>query len=132
HNRQLHIPEIDYQNTLKPLFFPQQFEPKRKLYRIVIDPGHGGKDSGALNNSLKLKEKYLALDLANRVKSRLEKLGYKVSLTRTDDTFIGLSERAAIANRAGADLFLSLHFNAVDAASVDGIETFIMTPVGHA
>lgn len=132
HNRQLHIPEIDYQSTLKPLFYPQQFEPKRKLYRIVIDPGHGGKDSGALNNALKLKEKYLALDLANRVKNRLEKLGYKVSLTRTDDTFIGLSERAAIANRAGADLFLSLHFNAVDAASVDGIETFIMTPAGHA
>lgn len=132
HRGQLHVSEIDYQNTLKPLFFPQQFDPKPKLYHIVLDPGHGGNDSGAQNKSLKLKEKYLAMDLAKRVQSKLERYGYKVTLTRHSDDYIALEERAAIANRAKADLFLSLHFNAVGSSKVDGIETFILTPAGHA
>ncbi|WP_269539794.1 N-acetylmuramoyl-L-alanine amidase family protein [Cerasicoccus fimbriatus] len=132
HNGVLHITEVDYEQTLKPLFFPQQFDPKPKLYHIVLDPGHGGKDGGAQNPSLKLQEKYLAMDLANRVKSRLERYGYKVSLTRTTDKYISLSERPAIANRLNADLFVSLHFNAINNSKVDGIETFVMTPPGHA
>ncbi len=128
----LHVAEVDYENTIKPLFFPQQYDPKPKLYHIVLDPGHGGKDSGAQNSSLKLKEKHLALDLANRVKSRLERYGYKVTLTRTNDEFIDLSERPQIANRLNADLFVSLHFNAINSAKVDGIETYVFTPAGHA
>jgi len=132
HRGVLHISETDYEQTLKPLFFPQQFDPKPKLYHIVIDPGHGGHDSGAHNSALKLKEKYLAMDLAKRVKSRLERYGYKVTLTRTTDDYIALDERPQIANRLNADLFLSIHFNAVDSTRVDGIESFIMTPAGHA
>lgn len=128
----LHISEIDYQHTLKPLFFPQQFDPKPKLYHIVLDPGHGGNDSGAQNKELKLKEKHLAMDLTKRVQSRLEKLGYKVTLTRTTDDYVSLEDRPAFANRVNADLFLSLHFNAVGSSKVDGIETFILTPPGHA
>ncbi|GHC04127.1 N-acetylmuramoyl-L-alanine amidase family protein [Cerasicoccus arenae] len=132
HQRVLHISEIDYNSLLKPLLFPHQFDPKPKLYHIVLDPGHGGKDSGAQNKSLKLQEKNLVMDLTLRVKSRLEKLGYKVTLTRSGDRFISLNDRSAIANKAHADLFVSLHFNAVDSSKVDGIETFVMTPAGHA
>ncbi|WP_309396977.1 N-acetylmuramoyl-L-alanine amidase family protein [Cerasicoccus maritimus] len=128
----LHVTEVDYENTIKPLFFPQQYDPKPKLYHIVLDPGHGGKDSGAQNASLKLKEKYLAMDLAKRVKARLERYGYKVTLTRTDDRYIPLADRPEFANRVNADLFVSLHFNAITNAKVDGIETYVFTPAGHA
>jgi len=131
HQGALHISEIDYARTLKPLLFPHQFDPKPKLYHIVIDAGHGGKDSGAQNRELKLQEKHLALDLARRIQTKLASYGYKVTLTRERDEYIPLEERAAIANRLNADLFISVHFNAVDSDKVDGIETFVMTPIGH-
>lgn len=129
---ELFISERDYQKTLLPILAPHVFKDDApKLYHIVIDPGHGGKDPGASNPKLGLYEKNLTLDLARRLEKRLEALGYKVTLTRTSDKFIGLRERAEFANRVGADLFLSLHFNAVGTPSVNGIETFAMTPQGQ-
>lgn len=127
----LMISEIDYERTLKPLLFPRQFDPKPKLYRIVLDAGHGGKDTGARNDGIGLQEKNLALDLAKRVQRKLAAYGYDVVLTREDDRFIPLEKRPAIANRVKADLFVSLHFNAVDSSKVEGIETFVITPPGH-
>lgn len=129
---ELFISERDYQKTILPILAPQQFKASAsKLYHIVIDPGHGGKDPGAQNSALGLKEKNLTLDLAKRIESRLKALGYKVTLTRRDDTFVELRDRAAMANRLNADLFLSIHFNAVGTASVNGIETFVTTPQGQ-
>lgn len=126
---ELFISELDYQKTILPVLAPQTFkESASKIYHIVIDPGHGGKDPGAQNPALGLAEKNLTLDLAKRLQKRLEALGYKVTLTRTSDKFVELEDRAAFANRSGADLFISLHFNAVGTASVHGIETFAMTP----
>ena len=94
--------------------------------RIVIDAGHGGKDPGAIGPS-GLQEKdivlSMALLLADEVKS---KLGWEVVLTRTDDTFIPLEERTAIANKVGADLFVSLHVNASANAAAHGIETYYL------
>lgn len=127
----LYISESDYEKTLQPLLTPQVFPPPGKLAKIVLDAGHGGKDDGAQNKDLKLKEKNLALDLTKRLKVILEKRGYQVELTRSGDSFIELNDRAAIANRLDADLFISLHFNATSHSSVSGVETYVLTPSGQ-
>lgn len=127
-----YISEKDYQSTLQPLLTPQVFPNPPKLKVIVLDPGHGGKDTGAQNAALKLQEKHLALDLAKRLGRLLQAKGYKVYLTRADDTFIELDERPAIANRVKADLFVSLHMNSAGTASVTGVETYVLPPAGHA
>ena len=76
---------------------------------IVIDPGHGGKDPGAIGN--RYKEKDLNLELAYKIKEALINKGYVVLMTRTTDTYIDLNERAAFANSYGADLLISVHHN---------------------
>lgn len=128
-NGQLFISERDFHKTIQPLLTPQIFKDQcPKLYHIVIDPGHGGRDPGAVNARLGVNEKTTVLDVAQRMKRKLEAFGYKVTLTRDGDRFIPLGERPALANRLNADLFISLHFNAVDSTSVSGVETFAMTP----
>lgn len=93
--------------------------------KIVLDPGHGGKDPGAIANGLK--EKDIVLDIAKRLVPILQKdLGCEVILTRSDDTFIPLEERTAIANTQGADLFISLHINAHPSPKVRGVETYYL------
>lgn len=91
---------------------------------IVIDPGHGGRDTGT--KSLQgLNEKDLTLDLAKRLGSLLEnRLGAKVVYTRTTDEFVSLSSRAAIANNSHADFLISIHGNYSSFKSVRGIETY--------
>ncbi len=125
---QLMMAKRDYDATIRPLLTPTQFEPVPKLYRIVIDPGHGGKDPGAQNKYRGVNEKTLTLDVAQRLKRKLETYGYRVHLTRETDTFIPLEGRPAIANRVDADFFISLHFNSVGDSRVSGVETFAMTP----
>ncbi|MEQ3353160.1 N-acetylmuramoyl-L-alanine amidase [Aedoeadaptatus acetigenes] len=101
---------------------PQPMEPgQKKNITVVIDPGHGGHDSGAVAED-KTTEKALNLRLAPRVESMLRERGYNVIMTRSTDEFIALSERAAIANRNDADIFVSIHFNSAGSASAYGIE----------
>lgn len=101
---------------------PQPMEPgQKKDITVVIDPGHGGKDSGAVAED-KTTEKSLTLRLAPRVEAMLRAKGYNVIMTRSTDEFIALSERAAIANRNNADIFVSIHFNSAGSASPYGIE----------
>ena len=92
--------------------------------RIVIDPGHGGDDPGAM--SFGLKEKDIVLNVAKRMARILTNKNYEVILTRDDDTFLPLEERTAIANSKNADLFLSVHVNAHPQKSVKGVETFFL------
>jgi N-acetylmuramoyl-L-alanine amidase len=93
--------------------------------KIVIDPGHGGKDPGAI--AFGLKEKDIVLDIAKKLAPVIEKeLGCEVLLTRDSDVFISLEERTAIANSENADLFVSLHINAHTSANVRGIETYYL------
>jgi len=93
--------------------------------KIVLDPGHGGKDPGAMAHGIK--EKDVVLNIAKKLAPILEKdLGCEVILTRTDDTFIPLEERTAIANTHGADLFISLHINAHPMSKVHGLETYFL------
>ena len=92
---------------------------------IVIDPGHGGPDSGAVGKS-GLLEKEVTLDIAVRLKELLKEEGLKVILTRETDVLIPLEERTQIANQNGADLFISIHTNSFKKRSVRGSETFFL------
>ena len=99
--------------------------PLRKIKEIVIDPGHGGKDPGAIGRS-GLEEKTVVLDIAKRLKENLEAEGIKVTMVREKDEFIPLEERAAIARRTKADLFVSIHANASRAKSANGLEIYYL------
>ena len=97
-----------------------------KIERIVIDPGHGGHDQGSTGPA-GLMEKDLTLDVAQRLGKLIEeRLGSEVIYTRSDDTFIALESRTALANEKKADLFLSIHANSSPYPSVSGIETYYL------
>ena len=93
--------------------------------RIVIDPGHGGHDPGATGKDVS--EAELVLDVSLRLEKLLQKIpGIEVVLTRRADEFVALQERTAIANREGADLFLSIHANASESPYARGVETYFL------
>lgn len=96
-------------------------KPKSGKATVVIDAGHGGKDSGAVGVD-GTREKELALDTARRVESLLTERGYQVIMTRSRDEYIQLANRAKIANTANADIFLSIHFNSAGTDKAKGIE----------
>jgi N-acetylmuramoyl-L-alanine amidase len=92
--------------------------------RVVVDAGHGGHDPGAHGNGVN--EAELTLDVALRLQKLLEKADVEVVMTRDTDVFIPLEERTAIANREGADLFLSIHANASRNVQARGVETYFL------
>lgn len=97
-----------------------------KIGRIVIDPGHGGHDTGTIGPT-GLEEKDVVLDVGLKLRKLLERnTGCEVVMTRGDDTFIPLEERTAIANEKSADLFISIHANASRDDSARGIETYYL------
>lgn len=93
-----------------------------KKLRVVIDPGHGGRDKGAIWGGVR--ESDLNMLVARRVEYSLKKKGYSVTMTRRSDRFISLSRRADIANRYRNCVFVSIHFNATYNTRVRGAETF--------
>jgi N-acetylmuramoyl-L-alanine amidase len=97
-----------------------------KVGRIVIDPGHGGHDVGTIGPE-GLREKDLVLDVSKRLGELIEaRMGSEVIFTRSDDTFVSLTKRTAIANDAKADLFLSIHANSSTLRSAAGVETYYL------
>lgn len=95
---------------------------------IVVDPGHGGKDPGApARGSGQQPEKSIVLDIGRKLESLLTQQGAQVIMTRSTDRFIELADRAAIAERAHADLFISLHADAAQRTSASGVGLFIYT-----
>lgn len=95
--------------------------------RIVIDPGHGGKDYGAPGYLKGVHEKQVVMQIAQRLSKKIEKeLGLETLLTRTKDTFLTLEERTALANTKNADLFISIHTNAARDRRAYGIETYFL------
>ncbi len=97
----------------------------QSLRKIVLDPGHGGKDPGAIGVD-GIAEKDIVFGVARKLADKLKALGIEVVLTRKDDRFIPLEERTAIANAEGADLFISLHVNASPNAEARGVETYYL------
>ncbi|PNV82835.1 MAG: N-acetylmuramoyl-L-alanine amidase [Sulfurimonas sp.] len=97
---------------------------------IVIDPGHGGKDPGAVGYR-KYREKVVVLDVAKELEKILKSRGYKVYMTRDRDKFVKLSERTKYANKKDANIFISIHANAIDgknAKEVHGVECYFLSP----
>ena len=120
--------------TPAPIVVPQAIAtatPQKAINKtIVIDPGHGGDDAGAVGPN-KRYEKVINLNVSKTLYSILKQRGYKVYLTRSDDTFIKVMNRTVLANEKNADLFISIHTNSVPkekANEIDGIETFFLSP----
>lgn len=108
---------------------PESEEPQKivvspdfSIPTVILDPGHGGHDEGAASHGLR--EKDLTLDLALRVEQMLRSADFPVILTRRDDTYMSLPERAEMANRFDKSIFVSLHFNESSEPSATGVETF--------
>jgi len=128
------IAQLDIDKALRPLLYPQRTAAGR-IKTICLDPGHGGKDTGnRVGGIIWHNEKTYTLSLALELRSQLKNAGFNVILTRSKDANVDLPARPAIANRTGADLFVSLHFNATTNSpdEVQGPETYCITPVGAA
>lgn len=129
------IAQLDLDSTVRPLVFPRQYLDYDKVTTICLDAGHGGKDTGNRVHSYYWhNEKTYTLLLAQELRRQLESIGFKVVLTRSKDVYVDLPQRPAMANKANADLFISLHFNATSSSKdeVKGVETYCITPVGAA
>ena len=93
---------------------------------IVIDPGHGGKDPGAISKR-GLKEKYVVIKIARYLKRDLEKMGFRVYITRGSDVYLTLKERVQYARRHKADLFISVHANSNRSRRIKGVEVYYLS-----
>ncbi len=129
--KQLELKEEEKAEEPKKAEEPTTFISAKKKV-VVIDAGHGGKDPGALGTS-GVQEKDIVLRTAQILKDMLEKKGYGVHLTRDNDIFIELQERTRYANKKNADIFVSIHANAIDTRHSDpakfhGIETYFLSP----
>lgn len=123
------IKKRDWEKHIAPIVAPSKTGVPGALH-VVIDAGHGGRDPGKVQG--KMREKAYTLDIAKRLQRILTKRKYKVTLTRAGDVALGLDARAAKANAVKADLFISVHFNAAEARSARGVETWMLTPTGEA
>lgn len=124
------ISSLDLETVIRPVLYPAKNGRGEKVKTIVLDPGHGGKDAGTRNGSSE--EKKYTLLLAQELRDQLSDAGFSVSLTRTSDTYVDLGPRTDLANRRHADLFISLHFNAIESGRdrVSGSQVYCFTPVG--
>lgn len=115
-------------SALPPLVNVTPRDRSKKI--IVIDPGHGGKDSGAVGNGYM--EKDIVLQIGTQLAEKLRAQGYTVNMTRSNDTFIELKDRTKFANDKEADLFISVHANSIpktsDPLAAQGIETYFLSP----
>lgn len=123
------VPRQFKEQVLDPLFKPPVLSCRRpavgriELRKVVIDAGHGGNDPGAIGRG-GLKEKDVNLDVAKRLSLLLQAAGVQTVLSRASDRFIPLSIRVDIANKSGADLFISIHSNANPSRSLSGFEVY--------
>jgi N-acetylmuramoyl-L-alanine amidase len=127
--REGYVSKTDVQVTINPTLFPVKNASAKKISTIVLDPGHGGNDSG--NHTASHSEKTYTLLLAQELRRQLTQAGFEVFLTRTTDTYVDLPTRPEIAQRHNADLFISLHWNDLpNDRSVRGSQVYCLTPAG--
>jgi len=123
------ISKLDLIKTIEPSLRPNLIYNLEPIKAVVIDPGHGGKDMGAA--SVYGKEKDFTLDVAKKMRDILREQGVYVIMTRDDDVFVELEERARIANRTRNGILVSIHFNATNFNDeANGFEVFCLTPQG--
>jgi N-acetylmuramoyl-L-alanine amidase len=128
-----HISIVDLSKVIDPVLRPFEIKEAKEFDTVIIDPGHGGKDAGAVN-SLGTEAGY-NLKVAKLLQENLKKRGFKVIMTRTTNVFLTLQERVELANRHKDAIFISIHFNSAgsgDSSQDRGIETFTLSPVGVA
>lgn len=126
---QSYVSRLDLVKVLEPRLRPEKIEGLGPVETVVLDPGHGGHNNGAVSRFGF--EKDFALDVALRARDLLEAQRYKVVMTRSSDIFVPLEERAAIANRIANSILVSIHFNySPSNASASGFEIFSMAPRG--
>ncbi|MCB1059456.1 MAG: N-acetylmuramoyl-L-alanine amidase [Calditrichaeota bacterium] len=113
--------------VVKPLEQPKPDTTGWKLGKVIIDPGHGGKDPGC-RGLIDMDEKDIALDIARRLESALTANGIPSVMTRRDDKFLTLSGRTRMANAEAGDLFISLHCNSYEDPTIGGAECYILKP----
>lgn len=124
------VKDVDFFKGIDPILRSYAYLPKSQPKLVVIDPGHGGKDSGAIGSN-KVYEKNVVLDISIRVQRLLEEKMIKVRMTRTGDTYPTLQQRSDYATQVGADLFVSVHADGAGDSSANGVETFISTASGY-
>lgn len=126
------LSHTDVVTVIEPVLSPPRHPKPAPFRAIVVDPGHGGTDQGTRSASGTL-EKTVTLDVSLRLQRILANRGFVVTLTRGRDTYLSLDQRVAIARQMGADLLVSVHFNAEGSGrSARGIETYCLTPSGSA
>ncbi|QQL45556.1 N-acetylmuramoyl-L-alanine amidase family protein [Sulfuriroseicoccus oceanibius] len=128
--RHVLVSRIDLAKLIDPVLRPDFIRQAQRFDTVVIDAGHGGHDPGAIGPYGK--EKDFALSVAKRLGAILQRNGYKVKYTRSDDRFIPLKKRAQIGNSTPNSIFISIHFNSAKRTGAQGIETFALTPAGTA
>lgn len=130
-NDQVLVSRFDLAKTIEPCLRPSMVANVRPFHTVVIDAGHGGKDRGA--SSRVGVEKAYTLDVCQDLKKSLEAMGFRVIVTREDDSFLPLEGRAELANEISDAIFVSLHFNsASDGGRANGFEVYAVTPQGAA
>jgi N-acetylmuramoyl-L-alanine amidase len=128
---QYHVSRMDLAKTIDPLIRPEKIPNLKPVHTVVLDPGHGGHDRGAVNRWGS--EKNYNLDLSRRIRAHLQKAGLRVVITRSRDQFIPLETRPSLANKIGdGAVFVSVHFNAAATRNslATGFEVFTLTPRG--
>jgi N-acetylmuramoyl-L-alanine amidase len=129
HEGKVFISRLDLSKIIEPRLRPEMIVGLQPFTTVVLDPGHGGHDRGAISKFGF--EKDFALDVALRGRKLLEKQGYKVVMTRSTDVFIPLERRPAVANNITNSIFVSIHFNSSTSnADARGFEIFSMAPRG--
>ncbi|MDR2436436.1 MAG: N-acetylmuramoyl-L-alanine amidase, partial [Puniceicoccales bacterium] len=123
------VTHSDYVSHIHPFFAKQRRNTAQNVI-IVLDPGHGGRDSGA-SSATGLKEKIITLDICKKIAQLLTNKGYAVCLTRDADTYVELEDRTKFANQKSATLLVSVHCNSAESKSAHGTEIFTLTPYGQ-
>jgi N-acetylmuramoyl-L-alanine amidase len=114
------LPALDAPRAIDPALF------RLAVRRVVIDPGHGGSDPGAMMRGMR--EKEITLDIARRLASLLRTGGFEVVMTREGDETLTLQQRVKAANAANGDVFLSIHINSIPEPTRRGVETYVLGP----
>jgi len=129
HDGKVVVSRIDLAKTLEPQLRPSMIQNLPRVQTVVLDPGHGGFDKGAI--SPYGYEKDYVLDVARQLRPLLQAKGFRVIMTRESDAFVPLELRAHIANTTRDSIFVSLHFNATDRdPAATGFEIYSLTPRG--
>ena len=123
-----YVSELDFSKVIEPVM-RNAVLPKKRIRSIMIDPGHGGQDNGAPGPNRSW-EKQITLSISLKLRDALRARGFNVFMTRTGDRYPSLENRVNMHAKARTDLFLSIHCNASVVKSINGIETFVVTPAG--